>query len=83
MFGYTSERRMERALIAQYEKDFKSLAGDVHSANLDMLIELALLPLSIRGFGPVKQENEKNAQARRAEILEMIHNNEAKQHAAE
>lgn len=83
MFGYTSERRMERALIAQYEYDFRGLARDVHSANLDMLIELALLPLSIRGFGPVKQENEKNAQARRAEILEMIHNNEAKQHAAE
>jgi indolepyruvate ferredoxin oxidoreductase len=83
-FGYTAERRMERSLIKQFESDFKSLASSVNSENLDLLLELALLPLSIRGFGPVKQANEEKAQKRRAEILEGIkHLKSPLQHAAE
>jgi len=83
-FGYTAERRMERSLINQFESDFKSLASSVNSVNLDLLVELALLPLSIRGFGPVKQANEEKAQKRRAEILEGIkHLKSPLQHAAE
>ncbi|MGB0772488.1 MAG: DUF6537 domain-containing protein, partial [Paracoccaceae bacterium] len=83
-FGYTAERRMERSLIKQFESDFKSLASSVNSENLDLLVELALLPLSIRGFGPVKQANEEKAQKRRAEILEGIkHLKSPLQHAAE
>jgi indolepyruvate ferredoxin oxidoreductase len=83
-FGYTAERRMERSLINQFESDFKSLASSVNSVNLDLLVELALLPLSIRGFGPVKQANEEKAQKRRAEILEGIkHLKSSLQNAAE
>jgi len=83
-FGYTAERRMERSLIKQFESDFKSLASSVNSENLDLLVELALLPLSIRGFGPVKQANEEKAQKRRAEILEGIkHLKSSLQNAAE
>jgi indolepyruvate ferredoxin oxidoreductase len=83
-FGYTTERRMERGLIKQFENDFKSLASSVNSDNLDLLVELALLPLSIRGFGPVKQANEKKAQKRRTEILEGLkHPKSPVQHAAE
>ena len=83
-FGYTAERRMERSLIKQFESDFKSLGSSVNSENLDLLVELALLPLSIRGFGPVKQANEEKAQKRRAEILEGIkHLKSSLQNAAE
>ena len=83
-FGYTAERRMERSLIKQFESDFKSLTSFVNSENLDLIVELALLPLSIRGFGPVKQANEEKAQKRRAEILEGLkHPKSPVQHAAE
>lgn len=83
-FGYTTERRMERALIKQFESDFKFLASSVNEENLDLLVELALLPLSIRGFGPVKQTNEEKAQQRRAEILEGLkHPKSPLRHAAE
>jgi indolepyruvate ferredoxin oxidoreductase len=34
---------------------------------------LAELPLSIRGFGPVKQANEAKAAKRREELLAVIH----------
>ena len=50
-FGYTAERCMERRLVKQFESDFRSLAVSVNEINMDLLLELALLPLSIRGFG--------------------------------
>ena len=36
------------------------------------MLELALLPLSIRGFGPVKEANAKAAARRREELLAAI-----------
>ncbi|MGB1442414.1 MAG: DUF6537 domain-containing protein, partial [Paracoccaceae bacterium] len=43
-FGYTAERRMERRLIKQFENDFISLAQKINQENMDLLVELALLP---------------------------------------
>ena len=65
-FGYTAERRMERRLIREYERDMKRLlaSGRVD----DAAVALAELPLSIRGFGPVKLANAERAAARREEL---------------
>jgi indolepyruvate ferredoxin oxidoreductase len=83
-FGYTAERRMERGLIKQFESDFKTLPSAVDEKNVDLLVELALLPLSIRGFGPVKEANKEKAQKRRAQILDALkHSRSELQHAAE
>ncbi|QFS82268.1 indolepyruvate ferredoxin oxidoreductase [Roseivivax sp. THAF40] len=68
-FGYTSERRAERALIRQYEKDMAEWLPRADTANLDALIALAELPLQIRGFGPVKMANLAKAEKRREELL--------------
>ena len=68
-FGYTAERRMERALIRQFERDMAELLPKVDDATRDIVIELARLPLSIRGFGPVKQANEAEAAKRREALL--------------
>jgi len=71
-FGYSAERRMERALIAQYEADMADLLPRVTPENRDLVLELALLPLSIRGFGPVKEANARAAGKRREELLAAI-----------
>ena len=63
-FGYTRERRMERKLIRQYEKDIKKILA-TPPANYDAAVELARLPLEIRGFGPVKHANADKAAKRR------------------
>ncbi len=68
-FSYTAERRMERALIRQYERDMAEILPKADDASLDIAIELARLPLSIRGFGPVKQANETEAAKRREALL--------------
>ena len=78
VFGYSSERRMERALITQYEGDLAKIAD---ASNIDAAVALAELPLQIRGFGPVKEANERAASKRREELLAMLNVEPAKQAA--
>ena len=68
-FGYTAERKMERALIAQFEADMDEVLSSVDASTHDAAVALALLPLQIRGFGHVKQANAEDAAKRREEIL--------------
>ncbi|MDJ0827153.1 MAG: indolepyruvate ferredoxin oxidoreductase family protein [Rhodobacter sp.] len=72
VFGYSAERRMERALIRQYEADMAALPELTGDA-LDAAVALAELPLQIRGFGPVKAANEAKAAKRREELLAVLH----------
>ena len=72
LFGYTAERRMERGLIAEFERDMEMLLGQDHPVDPDAAIALALLPLQVRGFGPVKLKNREAAAKRRAEILDAL-----------
>jgi len=72
VFGYTAERKMERALIKQYETDMKAVLPKLSNTTRDAVVALARLPLDIRGFGPVKQANEAKAAKRREELLSVI-----------
>ncbi len=71
-FGYTAERRMERALITLYEADMAEVLPKLTDATRDAIVALAELPLQIRGFGPVKHANEAKAGKRREELLSVI-----------
>ncbi|MFT5346845.1 MAG: indolepyruvate ferredoxin oxidoreductase, partial [Dinoroseobacter sp.] len=71
-FGYSNERRMERDLITEYEADMTEALGKLSVATHDAVVALALLPLQIRGFGPVKEANAKAAAMRRTELLAAI-----------
>ena len=71
-FGYTAERRRERALIVEYEETIAMLLGKLEAGNLDTAVALAELPESIRGFGHVKDAAIERAAARRAELLEAL-----------
>ncbi len=66
VFGYTEERKAERALIRQSERDIdtamKGQPGPLATAFLT-------LPDAIRGFGPVKAEAMADAAVRREDIL--------------
>ncbi len=82
LFGYTSERRMERALIKDYERDMARLAQMERIDNLPDAIALARLPLSIKGFGPVKHANAEKAAKERGALWSRIEAG-GLQHAAE
>ena len=55
-FHFTKERLTERKLISEYEKDVEYIMENYNENNHDTCINLALLPLQIRGFGHVKEE---------------------------
>ncbi|MEL6266560.1 MAG: DUF6537 domain-containing protein, partial [Pseudomonadota bacterium] len=68
LFGRTAERRMERALIADYEAALPRWCDSLAPATAGTLAALAALPLEIRGFGPVKAAAAERAAARRAAL---------------
>ena len=55
LFGYTAERRMERALIGWYEGLIDELVARLPLQTPDTLVRLAAAPMDIRGYGPVKE----------------------------
>lgn len=67
-FGWTQERRAERALRDQYLDDVKRLARELSAENLNLAVSLAELPNDIRGFGHVKEAAMVDA-ANRAQAL--------------
>jgi len=70
-FGYSSERRMERRLIGEYERDIKGMMK-TPPLNPEAAIALAELPLKIRGFGPVKRANVEAADVTRKALREEL-----------
>jgi indolepyruvate ferredoxin oxidoreductase len=54
LFGRTAERRMERALVAEFEGDLDRLAVGLTAERLPLAVKIAQVPQQIRGFGHVK-----------------------------
>jgi len=54
VFGYNSERREERALIAEYRSAIEELLPTLSASNRDAAAAFAQVPEQIRGFGHVK-----------------------------
>jgi indolepyruvate ferredoxin oxidoreductase len=69
VFGYTAERRMERQLIADYEKTVGGLLAALDSGNVGLAAEIASIPEHIRGYGHVKETHLHAAKRREAELL--------------
>jgi indolepyruvate ferredoxin oxidoreductase len=57
VFGYTHERRTERALIAQYQSSVDTMLGQLNANNHTLALEMARIPEQIKGFGHVKARN--------------------------
>jgi indolepyruvate ferredoxin oxidoreductase len=68
IFRYSADRKLERELITDYEKDVASVLGQLSAANIDTAVELLSLPDRIRGYGPVKEKAAKDAKARHAQL---------------
>ena len=71
-FGHTAERRGERAAIAEYEADMAAVFRGLTPATLPAARELAELPQSVRGYGPVRALAAAKAAGRRSELLALI-----------
>ena len=69
-FAYTAERKMERSMITDYQSMIDQLLPDLCSANRDLFLEIATLPLSVKGYGHVKQAAYENYRETLAQLLQ-------------
>ena len=71
-FGYTAERRTERRLVGEYRATMEALLGKLSPAALGAAVELARLPMSVRGFGHVKMAALAEARAEERRLLDRL-----------
>ncbi len=76
IFGYSEERRSERAVLARYEdtvsKALRTLEAHADPLHLEAAVALASLPEDIRGYGHVRAKSLAGTQAREAALFETL-----------
>ncbi len=72
LFGYTAERKRERALIAWYEALLPRLVAALGRTSKETLVEIAAAPMGIRGFGPVKEAAEEEVRCKVDVLLQSL-----------
>jgi len=73
VFGYTAERRTERALIGQYRQTVEALLPKLTPENLAQAVAIASIPEDIRGYGHVKERHLKAAKEKEAALVATFH----------
>ncbi|MEQ1710790.1 MAG: DUF6537 domain-containing protein, partial [Hyphomicrobium sp.] len=68
-FAVTTERRLERRMIADFEAQLDEIALSLTPANHSVAVALVAIPESIRGFGHVKQASWQAARQRETILL--------------
>jgi indolepyruvate ferredoxin oxidoreductase len=69
-FGYSSERKTERALVRDYEAMLEEVLAKLNTASHHIAVGLAAIPEKIRGFGHVKMRHLNAAKADEAALFE-------------
>jgi len=68
-FGYSAERKTERALIAEYRACIEELLATLSDRNLETALEIARLPEGIRGYGHVKARHLQEVREQWAQLM--------------
>jgi indolepyruvate ferredoxin oxidoreductase len=74
LFGYSAERKLERQMIADYEKLMNEIAQRLTPLTHAKAVALASVALDIKGFGHIKERNYKTAKTREAALLNDLRN---------
>ncbi len=69
IFGYTEERKMERALIVEYRETIDALLAKLTADTLENAVALANLPEHIRGYGHVKEKAVEQFRTEKAKLM--------------
>jgi indolepyruvate ferredoxin oxidoreductase len=73
VFGYTAERRTERALIGEYRRTVEALLPGLTPENLAQAVAIASIPEDIRGYGHVKERHLTAAKQKEAALVAAFH----------
>jgi indolepyruvate ferredoxin oxidoreductase len=72
VFGYTAERRAERALLKHQLALLKRIASELTAANHDIAVQLAGVAEKIRGYGHIKEASMHKTAAIEKELLDQF-----------
>ena len=72
VFSYTTERKAERALLAEFIQQIDSVLARLDKTNLELAIELFGLVDDVRGFGHVKEAAISQYDLRRDQLLKRL-----------
>ncbi len=68
-FARSADRKLDRALIAEYEAAVEEILARLTRSNLETAVALAALPEQIRGFGHVRERHVEHVRMRRAALI--------------
>jgi indolepyruvate ferredoxin oxidoreductase len=72
IFGYSAERKMERALIGEYKASVEEVLRLLTADNTAVAVELARIPELIKGYGHVKERNVQAARVKWASLTSQL-----------
>lgn len=81
IFGYTAERRSERALIDHYEQLANRVVATLTPDNISLAVGILGAADKVRGFGHVKERNLEDYRLREADLLTEYEGRSKKQEA--
>jgi indolepyruvate ferredoxin oxidoreductase len=73
-FGRTAERKMERQLVEDYFAMIDQRMASLKPQQIPLLVRIARIPETIRGYGHIKEENIKKATAEKARLEAELEN---------
>jgi len=71
-FGHSEERKLEQALISEYERSIGQLLDALDAGNYETALAIAELPEQIRGYGHVKEKAVERARAQERQLRERM-----------
>jgi len=69
-FRNSVDRQLERRLIDSYEASIEKILGQLSAENLKFAVDIAALPLEVRGYGPVKAQSAQAAERKEHHLWE-------------
>jgi len=75
IFGYTAERKSERKLIDDYLVMIEQRIATLKGVQIPVLVKLARLPETIRGYGHIKEQSISKSRVEKARLESELENN--------
>jgi indolepyruvate ferredoxin oxidoreductase len=72
VFGWTKERRMERALAVEFEQTVREQLDEINATTISDITEVVEMYMDIRGYGPVKDEAVRDVRRRVGDRLDSM-----------
>jgi indolepyruvate ferredoxin oxidoreductase len=78
-FRFTEDRKLDRRLLAEYERLVGELVASLHPGNHALAVELASLPDHIRGYGHIRKRHAEHAKRREGQLIEAFRGQDKRQ----